>query len=194
MNTTTLRKIISEIDLTDNKLRTTPNWEELGSLFEIYDSIWTDEERLKSYFIKKWYCTDSYVGTRAYFFDGKFIAISTQVGRKADEEFIFTSKEDAFILKNYLESLVSKDKSFNIDYFDDELDVVISTTFKIEYNSQILHKSAFLNGEKVKIIKTNFGSYSKENTKDYFHSVIVEKENGEQIKIDCRELDFEYNV
>jgi hypothetical protein len=185
MKTTTLRKLISEINESN---KTNPSWERLADIFNIYDLYWSDDPRLKCYFIRKWLCTDTYVGARVYFLDNKFICYSIQSARKSDEDFSFLSKELAEKLRNYLQSLVE------IRYYyelmeEDELDKVISSTFKIQYNSQILHEEAFLNGELVQIIKTIYPW----NDKRYFHTVEVKLPSGENIEVDCRDLDFEYN-
>jgi len=189
---TTLKKIISEIDFNNKKMHSDINWEILGNIFDIYDSFYSEEKRLKSYFIKKRYCTDSFVGIRAYFFDDEFIALSSQDGRKSKEDFTFVSKEKAETLKEYLLTLVHKENFLDVDFFDDgNLEQEINSTYKIEYSSQILHKQALMNEEVVEIIKTNLTNNFQHP--DYFHSVEIKKENGEIVKVDCRELDFEYN-
>lgn len=186
---TTLRKLISEIDKTKPHY---PDFERLAEIFNIDGFYYGDDERLQFFFIKKWYCTDSYVGIRAYFLDDEFVAISNQYGRKMDEEFSFTSKDSINKVKKYLESLVEETYPTNLGIIeDDELDEEITSTYKIEYNSQILHKEAFLNNEKVQIIKTN---YSFEDESKYFHTVKIKLSNGETKEVDCRELDFEYNT
>lgn len=195
MNTdkTTLRKLIAEVNKSE-KNECTPDWSELSSIFNIYDLDWSDDKRLRCYFIKKWYCTDSYVGIRAYFLDDEFIAISNQQGRKHTEEFSFVSKELALKLKKYLECLVIKDEnSFNLDILDsEELDVDIPSMYKIEYNTQILHDYGFLNGDKVEILKKYY-PYDDKNSSKHFHTVEIKLPNGKKQEIDCRELDFEYN-
>ena len=148
------------------------------------------DERLKCYFIKRWYCTDSYVGLRAYFLDDELVAFSFQGGRKADESFEFISKDSAKKLREYVYSLIVKrdfeyDSLSYIENIDDEVDPM----FKIEYNSQILHKYGFLNGEKVEIVKKHY-PFSDPR---YFHTVEVKRENGVKTEVDCRDLLFEYN-
>jgi hypothetical protein len=190
---TTLRQLISQINFDDKSVQGTPNWETLANIFNIFDLYYSDDERLKCYFIKKWYCTDSYVGMRAYFLDGNLVAISSQIGRKMDEEFHFMSDEYAKIVKTYLQSLVEPIEDIkNYDIINENsLDEEIPETFKIQYNTQILHKTALLNGERVEIIKSRYSWDDKEN---YFHTIKIKKYDGTTIEIDCRELDFEYNV
>jgi hypothetical protein len=190
-NTTTLRKLISEIDFNNKKLKTIPSWNELASYFNIYDLYWSDDTRLKCYFVRRWYCTDKFVGLRAYSLDGNFIAYSYQYGRKSDEDFPFLSKEHKVKLRDYLFSLVETQEDINDDDIIDDMDKVIPSTFKFEYNSQILHEYGILNGEKVKIGKKYYKFEEKDN---YFHTVEIIKEDGTKIEVDCRDLDFEYNI
>jgi hypothetical protein len=186
---TTLREIISQIDL-DNTPQSSPDWEELSSLFNINNLYWSDDPRLKCYQIKKWLCTDTHVGINAYFLDDVFIGISEQKYRKSIPEFKLMDKTKT-ILYEYLISLVDQPE-FHIDTLsDNDLDNEIPNTFKIEYNSQILHKSALLNGERVKIIKTIYDWNDKEN---YFHTVKIQKPNKDIIEVHINTLDFEYNV
>lgn len=191
MKKTTFRELINNIDFSNKKLESSPDWENLSTIFNI-DLDWSDDTRLKSYFIRIHYCTDSYVGIKAYFLDNEFVALSTKYGRKYSEEFEFVSIDVAEKVKKYLLSLlVPDDYPTNvkiINYLDD----TIPNTYKIEYNSQILHKTALYYGEYVDIIKTNFNDKGI-NSPDYFHSVIVKKGN-EEILVNCGDLDFEYNT
>lgn len=188
---TTLRNLISEIDFNNEILHSQVDWEELSSVFNIYNLSWSDDTRLKAYYIKTWYCTDSWVGIRAYFLDDEFVAISYQSGRKSNEDFGFVSNELALKTKVYLQSLVEEDE-FKIDILEC-LDAEIPNTYKIEYNSQILHKSALLQGEKVEIVKTNYESEGI-HSPNYFHTVEVKLPNGDKKEVSCKELDFKFNT
>jgi hypothetical protein len=189
---TTLKKLISEIDFNNEKLKSDPNWGDLSRCFNINELGWSDDIRLTCHYIKVHYCTDSWVGIKAYFLDNRFVAISEQLGRKHNEEFSFVSDEEAKNVRNYLLSLQEEIDRDNFDLLCD-IDDEIPDTYKIEYNTQILHKSALLTGEKVKILKTNFESEGIES-KNYFHSVEIEHENGKKEIVDCRDLDFQYNT
>jgi hypothetical protein len=187
---TTFRKLIGEIDFNNTKLKITPDWEGLGRVFDLFNFIDSDDERLTAYFIKVHYCTDSYVGIRAYFLDGEFVALSHQVGRKYHEDFGFVSQEIAIKVKDYLRSLINDDAT---EYeLLEGLDAEIKDTYKIEYNSQIMHKTALFDGESVEIIKTNYDSEGIDSP-DYFHSVLIKKPNGVEEKVDCRDLEFKFN-
>jgi hypothetical protein len=189
---TTLRKLISEIDFTNKKLEDCPDWTNLSSEFNI-NLDWSDDTRLKSYFIKVHHCTDSFVGIKAYFLDGEFVAVSNQNGRKWPEEFEFVSTEIAEKVKNYLVSLLDPEEyAIHVDIISC-LDEDIPNTYKIEYNTQILHKKALYNGEYVDIIKTNFESEGI-HSPNYFHSVEIKTSNNEKLLVKCTDLDFEYNT
>ena len=189
---TTLRKLISEIDFNNERLKSDPNWRDLSRYFNINEIDWSDDIRLASYYIKVHYCTDSYVGIKAYFLDNRFVAISEQIGRKYDEEFSFVTDEEAKNVRDYLLSLLKNSYPDNFDLIDG-MDDEISDTYKIEYNTQILHKSASLKGEKIKILKKNFEEEGI-SSKNYFRSVEIEHENGNKEIVDCRDLDFQYNT
>lgn len=185
---TTLRELIKNVNKSDLRLKCSPDFEGLANSLGIYDVIYSEDERLKAYFIKVWHCTDSWVGIRAYFFDDVFVAISEQKGRKWDEEFEFVSVELAKKVRDYIVDL-KKVEEFSpsiIKILDEEIE---DDTYCIEYAEQIIHKSAYLNGEKVEIVKYRWpGPLKSEN----FHNVEI-LHNGEKKTVDCRDLRFKFN-
>ncbi len=185
---TTLRKIIEAINFEDTRIQTDPDWEGLSNNFNIFDLGWSDDVRLKAYLVKTWLCTDSWVGWVAYFLDGEFVCISSQNARKSDVDFEFTSKEAALQVRDYLLSLRDLEDMQTIYLID--LDTEVPEKYKIEYNSQILHRTAWNSTEKVKIVKTRYPYEYKGNG---FHIVEVEYSDGQRLEVDCRNLDFEYN-
>ena len=60
--------------------------------------------------------------------------------------------------------------------------------FKIEYSSQVLYKTAWLNGEQVEITQKPRNLNNKIN----LHTVAIKHKDGVENWIDVRELDFEY--
>jgi hypothetical protein len=184
---TTVREIINSINFDDKRIQTSPDWEKLSSQFGIYNLYWSEDTRLKAYHVKTWLCTDTWVGWVAYFLDSEFVCLSTQNARKSDTEFEFVSKEAHSKLRDYLFSLVD-DGSNEIDILD--LDEEVSDKYTIAYNSQILHKTAWYLGEKVKIKKTIFPYNDRDR---YFHIVEIEYEDGVIEEVNCTYLKFEYN-
>lgn len=59
--------------------------------------------------INTWVCTDTEVGVYGYFFDGRFVALSFQEGRKCDTTIMWASIEDAHEVYNFMRSLAPKE-------------------------------------------------------------------------------------
>jgi|GEM_PF-1756746 len=184
----TLEKIIESINFEDKRIQSDPNWGELANHFDIFDLGWSDDTRLKAYHVKTWLCTDSWVGWEAYFLDNEFVYLSSQNARKSDVDFEFVSKEAGIKVRDYLLSLTSNERENYIPILD--LKQEFPEKYKIEYNSQILHRTAWFGAEKVKIKKTRYAYDSVH----YFHTVEIENEKGEVLEVDCRDLEFEYNT
>jgi len=86
-----------------------------------------DDKRLKIYFLHKWYCTDSWVGYRAYFLDDVLIAVTYQCGRKFDQEFHYTWKNSSEKLKDYIKSFMVEEREADCnviteDFYNQEMD------------------------------------------------------------------------
>jgi len=151
---------------------------------------YVDQDRLKAYWIGNWYCTDSYVGYRMYFLDDEPVAVSTQTGRKGDEDFEWFSKELALKVRDYLISLMQKDKDeLNIKLCDINDD--IGESFKISFNYEILNPDkAIYNGESIEILerikdKNNWGIGTE---------LRVKLLNGEEKFVDIKKIDFKFNL
>lgn len=151
---------------------------------------WSDDTRLKSYYIKVWLCTDTWVGQKAYLLDGELVAVSYQPARKASESFSFV-RGKLEVLRTYLQSLVVCEPP-QVDILEDSmLDDVMPNGFSVEYNTQILHSKAVYMGEDVTIVRKNF---EKEGASpNYFHSVEVKRADGSTEIVDCSELLLSYN-
>lgn len=153
---------------------------------------WKEQSRLVFYFIGNWYSTDSYVGYRVYFLDDEPVAVTSQMGRKCDEDFEWVSKEAYNKVREYVKTFRTDDETeAEIDLVN--MDEEISEGYKIEFNTQLFdyHKKIpLLNGEKVEIIelekiRENFGTDS---------NVKIKTAGGEEKWINIRELIFPYNL
>lgn len=150
-----------------------------------------EQERFVSYFIGSWYCTDSYVGYKVYFFDDEPVAVSSQVGRKCSENFEWLSKDLFLKVKNYVMTFEIEGNENNIELAN--LDEEIGEGYKIHFNGQLFdyHKEIpLLNGENVKIIELK-------KEKNYFgteKSVIIKMKDGSEKWIEVGELVFPYNT
>lgn len=149
-----------------------------------------DQDRLISYYIGSWYCTDSYVGYKVYFFDNEPVAVSAQTSRKATEEVEWLSKECYKKVKDYILTFVQENED---DIQLCNMDEDIGKSYKIHFTGQLFdyHKNIPLfKGESVKIIEEekredNWGIEKKVK--------ILMKDNTEKW-VELQELDFPYNV
>lgn len=134
----------------DNQLKDHPDWEELSQQLGVDYLHWSDDTRLESYWLKMWCCTDTSVGTKAYFLDDEFVCISNQGCRKCQIDFSFVSLGAVKKVKKYLQSLLGEDElRINVLSHKEEYD----EEYKIDYPEGLysninLHKKA-------RYIKTN---------------------------------------
>lgn len=156
--------------------------------FGVNKDCYVEQNRLKSYWVGNWCCTDTWVGYKIYYLDDIPVCFSIQKGRKSDEVFKWFNKDLAIKTKEYILSLVSKE---NEDYFeicDTEED--IGDTYKIHFNNQVTDWSkATLNGKEIKFIQRirfegDFGIDSE---------VKIEVEGQEKI-VNIKDLDFKFHV
>jgi hypothetical protein len=138
------------------------------------------DDRMKSYWLVKWYCTDTWVGTRAVFFDDELIGSIEQVGRKYPEEVKFISKEVAQKLREYLLAATM------VDFSIIDSDMEINDTYTVAYGSQLLVDNAIYDGRPVTIvdssIKRNY------NDIDKWHMVTVRDADGNEFEVDVEVL------
>ncbi len=190
MEKTTIRKLAEiakgYLDKGDSKLVYNGDGyiNELAAEFHIFDYVPSDDkERMKVVYMQLWYCTDTFVGTKYFFLDGEFVAMSNKEGRKMDAEVFFVDDESAIKVKKYILELLGDD-SPPVMVIGKCIDEEIDSTYKIEYSSQIIHDTAYLNGVKVSIIDKNGGMAESE--------VTIRYSNGNTEVLDCRYLDFKY--
>lgn len=165
--------------------------EQLG--IDVYN--WDDQDRLTSYYIGNWYCTDTYVGYKVYFLDDEPVMVSSQTARKNDEHFEWLSKEAFMKVKDYILSFKENDE-YEFDLVD--LNEDIGETYKIHYHGALFdyHKNIPLfNGVNVSIIEYNEGQGFNEK-KQYNPSLVKVKfhESDKTQWVELKELDFPFNI
>ncbi|MGV4321254.1 hypothetical protein [Bacillus mojavensis] len=163
------------------------NTESIGYELGLDNVPYADQDRIKCYWIGNWYCTDSYVGYRAYFIDNEPVAISTQLGRKCEENFHWFNLELATKVREYLMSL-TLEKELNISICDVNED--IGDSYNIEFNAQILNSDRVkLNNEKVEILEkikhTPYGTDTK---------IRIKLPDGKEKNVDVGDLRFGFHV
>lgn len=179
--------IAKRIDKSD-KNQSWVDTQELGEELGI-DVPWKEQNRIKSYWIGNWYCTDTYVGWEMYFFDDKPVAVSSQSGRKSNKEFEWFNLELAREVKEYLLTLlVNEEESLNLSVCD--INDEIGDSFKISFNGQILNEDkATLNGEKVEILER-----IKNKPYGIDDELKIKLLNGEERVVNIKDLDFSFHV
>ena len=173
-----------------NQFKSDVDTQEMGYMFNLNDIPYGEQERLTSYYIGGWYCTDSYVGYKVYFLDDVPVAISSRIGRKCSEEFEWVSKELYLKVRDYLLSLQLE------EIIDDDIDLLEDDqmdSYKIYYNGQLFEYHfdiPFYHGAKVKIIEL-----IKDNTGfDIGKEVRIEFEDTTTKVINVGDLDFPFNL
>lgn len=185
-----LKELIESIDKTQKEIETEPSWESISSLFGIYDLGWSEDIRLKCYWLKCWQCTDTWVGWRAYFLDGEFICCSSKMARKSSESFEFKDDKSAVKLKDYLRSLVDYNDPIEVELWNEDEEV--GDYYNVEYSAGLIstfHKKAIhaTTKEEVEVIAAA-DSYVD------FHKVIIKFPSGEEKEEDNRNLLFNYGA
>lgn len=160
-------------------------------LYNLVINNWEDQNRLTCYFIGNWYCTDTVVGYRVYFFDDKPVAVSTQSARKSDEKFEWITIEKYNLVKEYVLSFYNEElagiKILNPD--EEHTD-----TYTINYYSQLLksHKeNALYNNKSVRVIK-NKDSYYDVNKLYKPETVCIQFTDGKTEWVEMKDLTFKF--
>lgn len=105
------------------------------------------DTRLKQFWLKKWYCSDTWVGITTIFFDGELVGMTKQVARKADIEFSWVSREHADRVWDYLRPKLSK-----VDGYISATDEICET-YSYNYVSQLLQDEGFHEGQPCTIVR-----------------------------------------
>ena len=155
---------------------------------ETYYHNYDDPVNLTTNHLKQWCCTDTWVGIDVIYLNNNPVAITNQTARKSGVDIYFLSEEATNSVKDYLLSLYNNQEDY-VDYLtEDELNEEMGDYFKIEYASQVLYKTAWLNGEQVEVTQKP----RNHNNNFNFHTVAIKHKDGVEEWIDVRELNFEY--
>lgn len=181
--------ISKKIDKSD----TNKDWIDIYTLgrefdLEVYDC--NAQDRLQSYWIGNWCCTDTCVGYKMYFLDDEPVGISMQKARKSDEEYEWFSKELALKVRNFVLSLmIEKDEELTFSLCDINDD--IGDGFKIDYNANIIHPDkATLNNEPVKILER----IRETPDHDIDQRLKIQLKDGEILEVNIHDLEFKFNL
>lgn len=182
-------KKINLLEAARNVIRDDPHLvdaEKLAYELDLDNVYWAGDipgfdERVKGYFLSKNYCTDSWVGLQAIFFDDRLVAIMHQEGRKSDPEYWFVDRESALELRQFM--TVTRPEP-ELSYIDPNEE--INDHYTLEYANGILDKKGFYNGEPVEYVMKHVKP--DDPYKGYLSSKIVVKHaTGATQVIDCRD-------
>ena len=160
-------KLIDAINNIDKSERntTSADYEDFCNEFGIPDfGNWYDEfdERVKGYYLIRWYCTDTWVGMVVYFFDGVPVGLSTQSGRKSSKEYCFFNKDIVDKMRSFILSIRKPEETNNLYRLVDIEDEIIDDYYTVKYSDEVIEKEGFVGGEHCVVI-------------DYFHGDIIAK-------------------
>jgi hypothetical protein len=143
------------------------------------------------YWVENWLSADKWCGTRAYFLDGEFVALSSQLGTRLDEIFKWASKKAFKDTTKYIRSIQKRQDFKNVALVDFELDMGLG--YHIEYAPELLqeHTNAYLDGELVDVSRPRHNVLVKNPLQ---RNVAVAKQNGENVVVEIGKLIFPYCV
>lgn len=152
--------------------------------FDLYiGSDWYEQTRLLSYYIGDWDCSGYRVGYRVYFFDDKPVAVSSKLGRKMSEEFEWLTKEDYYMVRNYVMTFAQY--TIHLANLDEELGESYKVSFYSEMYKHHLN-NAIYNSKFVKIVSHDYKYLTK--------TVEIEYPDGNTEWVPINELSFPYNL
>lgn len=140
---------------------------------------------VKAYWIKKWYCSDTWVGMKAIYLNDELVGYLNQVGRKCGVSIKYVSEESAKKLKTFIEDLLGDIENFSIIDMNEE----IGKFYAVDYTQQLLDKEGFYNGKRA----TYAGSGEPSNWLSEKIKVIIEGEDDAKF-IPVSEFKIKINV
>ena len=164
--------------------------EDLVSELQIANEYgWYEQEKLVFYTVSNWYCTDSEVGLRAYFFENVFVAMSNQTGRKCSEEFEWVSFELFQKVREYV--LAFHNRKVHAPLILD-LEKEMGNGYRIDFTGQLFqpHKeNCFYQDEPTKIVEI-----IKKQKYDCINKDVMIKHKGKNKVVSVEDLIFSYNI
>lgn len=183
MNKITLKQAIANMDF--SKLDDEYGVEEFQRALGL-EQTYTDSDkiasRLKSGYLRKWICTDTWVGLAVFFLDGRPVAITQQSARKSDIHVTFIDAAGVDAMRDFCISLLTESEHHDVPILAD--DIMIDEFYTVDYGSQLLTKFGFYNGEPVDVIRTwhSYGDIDK------WHDVEVRLPDGTLKTINTKEF------
>jgi hypothetical protein len=144
-----------------------------------------EEERFSSVMPIKWYCTDTWVGLKFYYFDNEFICMSSQLGRKGKKGFEWISKE---IYTKVYDFFKSFDNLYVPEIETVELNKDIDDHYHVKFYNQLLVKCGIHKNRRVEILENAEEKYKNISQK----ALIKYIDTGEEEIVKVSDIDLEY--
>lgn len=140
--------------------------------------------RVKGYYLSKWLCTDTWIGTIVYYMDDIPVAVSAQYARKNEKDIYFVSKETAAKVKEFILTLV---ESPEVPLCD--LEEEFEDTYIVEFPEQLLTDSGFVAEKLCKVVSDRpKNPYGMRNT------IKVQFEDESTEEVDVRNFRIPYHI
>jgi hypothetical protein len=173
----------------------------VSDLFQDYQSVVypIDEsfsERVKKYYVTKWRCTDSFVGSRLITFDGIPVFFTWQTGRKCDTNYYSLNDEKVKELILFLHSLCEK-PGYNYTKAETSMEEDLEPIFdndmeySVNFTNQVLSNSGFYYGTQVYINREKTRALAGD-TNYCCEEVVVRADGREERKIPV--VDFKMSI
>ena len=116
--------------------------DKMAQALEVIDyDMGLSSPEIREFHVIRWYCTDSHVGVKFFYYKDEFVAYSEQDGRKSAEVFSFVpTKVD--ILRKFLASLIPEKEFSAVNLIEE--DETIPLFYQIGYSESLLHETCFL--------------------------------------------------
>lgn len=144
-----IKDIINKIDISKKEDCT-----DISVFSELFDSFLPILEYyprncyIQSYYFAQHYCTDQAVGWKAYFLKDEFMCITSQAGRKCDENIIgWASQDMANRTKEYILSL-AKEEDKKVEIINLEEDI---KGYPVNFSSQLMTDTVIYKDQECKI-------------------------------------------
>jgi hypothetical protein len=188
-----LREAIEKIDKS-TKNETWVDFSEICQELNLEEGYISDESVFGSfecYWLKPWYCTDTWVGVSVVFLKNEPVAIRFQECRKCSTDYFWISLEAR---QNTLQECMRIIELLrNQDETDDFIDLneEFDEFYSLEYNTQPLEKIGFYKGEQITFLGPQTNEYKEEG---YFHGAKIMRESGQTEFVDVREIKFPIRI
>lgn len=194
-----LSEIIAKVDRSD-KNTISCNFRKLSREFFDYEKDidkekWDEyEERLKGYWIKSHYCTDTVVGMAVYFLDESPLFISNQTGRKCDMMFYFFSKGGAAAVKEFVTNLLPLDHIISQQFITPDA-IEFGEGYTCGFGEEFQTDKVFYKDEPVTIVeKYRSWAYAMGDSLEVPDRILIQFEDGKTLNVSAEDVIVPYHI